>query len=335
LIAAIVVPQLASYLMEAAAAGGSTTLWTATTVMEGAEVVATGASAGITTGGSAIAAMAGGFAAGGISGGNLQSAITGAFTALASFGVGEAFNAHGGVSHLSDGMRAGHVASHALVGCASVTMAGGNCKAGAMAAGFSALAGPSISSVAGDNFETNLLGRMMVGGVASKLSGGEFANGALSAAFEYLYNNRGRTGRTLRSYFEQMAEFQLEVQAAILRSQIQSLGGTVPNFVSAAGGVSRSQVETLQTQLEAQVTRVDINARSQYRRDEVAQVKLTGGGRYEWTREQLEYIRTNGKLPEGYAIHHIRPIIQNPLLAGTQSNLQVLSRAEHVMAHKF
>jgi hypothetical protein len=52
-----------------------------------------------------------------------------------------------------------------------------------MAAGFSALAGhiPGIS-------DTKLAGRMLIGGVASKLGGGEFANGALSAAFEYLYN---------------------------------------------------------------------------------------------------------------------------------------------------
>jgi hypothetical protein len=32
---------------------------------------------------------------------------------------------------------------------------------------------------------------MLIGGVASKLGGGEFANGALSAAFEYLYNANG------------------------------------------------------------------------------------------------------------------------------------------------
>ncbi len=41
-----------------------------------------------------------------------------------------------------------------------------------MAAGFSALAGPAVSSIAGDSFEGNLLGRMAVGGVASKLGGG-------------------------------------------------------------------------------------------------------------------------------------------------------------------
>jgi hypothetical protein len=33
--------------------------------------------------------------------------------------------------------------------------------------------------------------RMIVGGIASKLGGGSFANGALTAAMEYLYNNLG------------------------------------------------------------------------------------------------------------------------------------------------
>jgi RHS repeat-associated protein len=184
LIAAIVVPQLASYLMEAAAAGGSTTLWTAAIADSGGIMVTSGASAGLSAGGSAIAAMAGGFAAGGISGGNLQSAISGAFAALASFGVGEAFDAHGAnAAKLSGGMKAGHVAAHAAVGCASSAVAGGNCTSGALAQGFSALAGhvPELN-------QTGLIGRIAVGGIASKLAGGKFASGALSAAFEYLYN---------------------------------------------------------------------------------------------------------------------------------------------------
>jgi hypothetical protein len=36
--------------------------------------------------------------------------------------------------------------------------------------------------------------RMIVGGIASKLGGGSFANGALSAAMEYLYNQQGGSG---------------------------------------------------------------------------------------------------------------------------------------------
>jgi hypothetical protein len=110
--------------------------------------------------------------------------VLGAFTAFGSFGIGEAFNAHGAAAaSIGAGKMAGHVAAHAALGCASAAAAGGSCKAGAMAAGFSALAGhiPGIS-------DTKLVGRMLIGGVASKLGGGEFANGALSAAFEYLYN---------------------------------------------------------------------------------------------------------------------------------------------------
>jgi hypothetical protein len=140
----------------------------------------------VTTSGKAVAAMAGGFAAGGISGGNIQSALQGAFTAALTFGVGEFSGAHaaGGTAAMSAGQRIGQIAGHAAVGCASHAAAGGSCKAGAMSAGFSALAGhiPGVS-------DTGLIGRMAVGAIASKVGGGKAENGALSAAFQYLFND--------------------------------------------------------------------------------------------------------------------------------------------------
>jgi hypothetical protein len=98
---------------------------------------------------------------------------------------------------MSNGAKAGHVAAHAALGCGMAAAAGGSCRAGGMAAGFSALAGhiPGISG-------TKLVGRMLIGGVASKLGGGEFANGALSAAFEYLYNNCSADMKSCFSKYE-------------------------------------------------------------------------------------------------------------------------------------
>ena len=63
-------------------------------------------------------------------------------------------------------------------------MAGGSCRSGAMSAGFSAFAG----HVPGVN-QLGLVARVAVGAVASRLGGGKAENGALSAAFQYLFND--------------------------------------------------------------------------------------------------------------------------------------------------
>lgn len=67
----------------------------------------------------AAASIAGGMASGAKSGGNFESAIIGGFKAMASAGIGEAFDAHGGTTHLSTLGKAGHVAAHATAGCVS------------------------------------------------------------------------------------------------------------------------------------------------------------------------------------------------------------------------
>jgi hypothetical protein len=172
---------------------------------------------GLNSGGQALASVAGGFAGGAVSGG-AQGAVLGAINAFGSFGIGEAFNAHGAAAaNMSNGAKAGHVAAHAALGCGMAAAAGGSCRAGGMAAGFSALAGhiPGIS-------DTKLVGRMLIGGVASKLGGGEFANGALSAAFEYLYNYCGVNGCT--------------------PTDSGNLRGTDPKYGSGAYGAGRGKV---------------------------------------------------------------------------------------------
>jgi hypothetical protein len=60
---------------------------------------------------------------------------------------------------------------------------GGSCRGGALSDGFSALAGyvPVLNN-------TGLSGRVVVGAIASKLGGGRAEHGALTAAFDYLFN---------------------------------------------------------------------------------------------------------------------------------------------------
>lgn len=143
--------------------------------------------------------VAGGFAAGGISGGNLNSALQGAFFAAAFFQVGELTGAHSGVA-MSGAQRAGQVAGHALIGCAQGAAAGGSCRAGAMSAGFAAAAGPSLPGA--DISVERFLSRIVVGAIGSKLGGGGYENGAMTAAFGYLFNELGRVNlRGLGSTF--------------------------------------------------------------------------------------------------------------------------------------
>lgn len=211
--AAIVVPwALTELFMANATVGG------ALAEIGAAEIIS------LTSSGKAVAAMAGGFAAGGISGGNIQSALQGAFTAALTFGVGELSGAHGigGTAAMSAGQRVGQIAGHAAVGCASHAAAGGSCKAGAMSAGFSAIAGhvPGIS-------DTGLIGRMAVGAIASKVGGGKAENGAMSAAFEYLFNEicSPDGGCSLKRYGERVWNY--------VGSQFgRVLPGRVPDAVS-------------------------------------------------------------------------------------------------------
>jgi len=73
-----------------------------------------------------------------------------------------------------------------LVGCMSAVMGGAKCGPGALSAGISAAAGPLID---GRGFSVgSLVANAVVGGLASLAGGGKFANGAITAAYGYLFN---------------------------------------------------------------------------------------------------------------------------------------------------
>lgn len=159
----------------------------------------------------AVASAAGGAAiATGLTGGNLSqvlraSVIAGA-TAFAFFEVGEATNAFAGAN--PDTVTGAHgtptfgtdayafnVAGHALVGCGAAVASGASCESGALSAGIGAAAGPALTGL---NFGARLVATSVLGGVASVAGGGKFANGALTAAFGYLFN--GAAGRLVGGY---------------------------------------------------------------------------------------------------------------------------------------
>jgi hypothetical protein len=56
-----------------------------------------------------------------------------------------------------------------------------------MSGGFSAFAGPLL----GGPKELQFAGHIIIGGVASRLGGDKFSNGAITAAFQYLFNEIG------------------------------------------------------------------------------------------------------------------------------------------------
>ncbi len=134
------------------------------------------ASAGLTGNSLAIAnGAAGGFAGGFVgSGGDFKSGVIGGLTGAAMGYVGGEFPGYGE-----------NVAAHAAVGCASSSLSGGNCGSGALAGGFSAAAAPLASDL---GVVGGAIASTVIGGTASVLGGGKFANGAATGAFGYLFN---------------------------------------------------------------------------------------------------------------------------------------------------
>lgn len=121
--------------------------------------------------------IAGGFVGGLVQTGNLNGAVHGAFSAGLFYGAG---SINQGIDSL-----AGGVATHAVAGCISAKVSGGNCGQQALAAGFGEMAGPFTKDF---GFVGNLVAHSVIGGTGSVLGGGKFANGAMTGAYGYLFN---------------------------------------------------------------------------------------------------------------------------------------------------
>jgi hypothetical protein len=71
-------------------------------------------------------------------------------------------------------------------------MQGARCGPGALSAAAGSFAGPLLGGL---SFQYNLIAHVVVGGLASVAGGGSFANGAVTAAFGYLFNQAAKAAR--------------------------------------------------------------------------------------------------------------------------------------------
>jgi hypothetical protein len=123
---------------------------------------------------------AAGFSSGYVaSGGDFEAGFEGAFAAsLGLFAGGFA---------AAQGLGAFGTAAAAAVAACVGAAATGNCGQAALSAGFAQYAG---SNYGFRNPAADLVWRAVVGGTASRLGGGKFANGAVTGAFGYLFRPR-------------------------------------------------------------------------------------------------------------------------------------------------
>ncbi|OYY93773.1 MAG: hypothetical protein B7Y41_09905 [Hydrogenophilales bacterium 28-61-23] len=135
--------------------------------------------------GNFTAGYAAGMVAGGVASGmTTQLLTTGSTNGWQKAGVSAMmFNTAAGFGAANSAER---IAAHAAAGCASSSMYGGDCGSGALAAGFGKYATNHISGGWGPVGQ--MVAVSVVGGTASTLGGGNFANGARTAAFGYLFN---------------------------------------------------------------------------------------------------------------------------------------------------
>ena len=286
-IVVIVVVAVLTYFTAGAASAWGAGLYASATGTVGAaagSVAATAAGAfGGAVAGGYIGAVAGGLGAA-LNGGNLGDVlrgaliggVQGAITGGVLHGLGEAASAAGTFSAET----ALHVAGHGVVGGAANVAMGGKFGDGFLsgavsaAAGDAGLFGPEGGGFGGMARRTIMAG--VVGGTASALGGGKFANGAYTAAFQHLLNAelpdfipdvtkmkftnsafqtgwrwlRGPTGSEGNSLlFDQNSEMGQdlmrfpEVKQA-MRSSVVNSSSEIPWFRSAGGEALGSYVKT-------------------------------------------------------------------------------------------
>jgi hypothetical protein len=160
--------------------------------------------------GAVLAAAASAAIVTGLSGGKLadilKAAVVAGVTAFAFAEIGTLTNFHGvalsqlNASNISN--FAANIAGHAAIGCLSAVASGGKCEAGAISAAAGAAAAPLVLEATSDASTNATVQKLegsaisgVVGGLASLAGGGKFEDGAVTAAFGYLFNaglgNRG------------------------------------------------------------------------------------------------------------------------------------------------
>ncbi|WP_420933663.1 hypothetical protein ACOJR9_14645 [Alteromonas sp. A081] len=120
--------------------------------------------------------IAGGALSGYVATGSLKGALVGAFSGALFYGAGELIANNGIQNILGKGLIRG------MAGGISSVLSGGKFGHGFAAAGVSSMAGGKIDSAFKDT-GARVVAAAVVGGTVSQVTGGKFANGAITAAF--------------------------------------------------------------------------------------------------------------------------------------------------------
>ena len=143
-----------------------------------------------------------GFWTGGIASGSYKGALFGGISAAAFYGIGSQFAAEAGFFQQGG---FGHVLTHGLAGGILAELQGGQFGHGFLAAGISKAVMGRFSYA--DGSAPAVMGRTAiaatVGGTISRMTGGKFANGALTSAMAQLFNAETAAARA-RGVLERM-----------------------------------------------------------------------------------------------------------------------------------
>lgn len=137
------------------------------------------------------------YANGGSIGDAFKAGLTAAATAQLFTEIGTTFDGASGSGFFAKG-GLGHIGTHAVAGGVLSELQGGKFGHGFFSAGLVKGLSGSISSIKAFTINGKSIGQAavsaVIGGTASKISGGKFANGAVTGTFQNLYNQQGDYG---------------------------------------------------------------------------------------------------------------------------------------------
>jgi RHS repeat-associated protein len=182
----------------------------------------------VMTAGAGLAwAMAGGALSGYVMTGSLKGALVGAFTGALFYGAGDII-ANNGISNvLAKG------AIRGLAGGISSVLSGGKFGHGFAAAGVTSMAGGKIDAAFKDT-GARVVAAAVLGGTVSQVTGGKFANGAMTAAFMKAYNDANHPttehpDAPLGKWFRSIADTAAQIRGSI-ESGLSSIGDSLNSF---------------------------------------------------------------------------------------------------------
>ena len=179
-----------------------------------------------------IGGFASGFTSGVVYGGGLEGAIKGGLLGAV---TGAGFGWAGG---LQPGLQT--YAGHALVGCVTAVAGGGACGSGAVSAVLGKFATVHIGGTPGQFNPFQFVATAVAGGIGSVIAGGKFENGAITAAYGYLFNFLAHAGPIVsENYSENRYGFDFSNNRGVVDLALQGLAefGTGVGKILGKGGV--------------------------------------------------------------------------------------------------